>query len=308
MTRSLGRASIWRGQSVARRLDSGYGIIRGKAVVPQGPAALSSTRTRRRGDDELRGRVTIAPLWYHGPRSDTPAIVHGGGPSGSTQHAHPEQRQPSDRSLQRGSTESADIEAGVSVGAGTSIWYRAQVRNGAQVGADCVIGRDAFIDEQVVIGDRVKIQNAALVYHGVTVEDGVFIGPNAILTNDRFPRAITADGRLARAEDWTVSPIRLRTGASIGAGAVVVAGNDVGRFATVGAGAVVTRTCPTMRSSPATPRAASAGSARAAIVWPTQRARRSPPTHRADATCTGCGLAYGIDDGSCVRVGSQAAR
>jgi tetrahydrodipicolinate N-succinyltransferase len=89
----------------------------------------------------------------------------------------------------------------------------------------------------------VKIQNAALVYHGVTVEDGVFIGPNAILTNDRFPRSITADGRLARAEDWTVSPIRLRTGASIGAGAVVVAGNDVGRFATVGAGAVVTRTC-----------------------------------------------------------------
>ena len=118
------------------------------------------------------------------------------------------------------------------------------MRTGARIGAECVIGRDAFIDEGVEIGDRVKIQNAALVYHGVTVEDGVFIGPNAILTNDRFPRAITATGELARADDWVVSPIRLRTGASIGAGAVVVAGCDVGRFATVGAGAVVTRAVP----------------------------------------------------------------
>ena len=72
------------------------------------------------------------------------------------------------------------------------------------------MGRDAFIDEGVTIGDRVKIQNAALVYHGVSVEDGVFIGPNAILTNDRFPGAITRTGELARADDWTVSPILLR--------------------------------------------------------------------------------------------------
>jgi UDP-2-acetamido-3-amino-2,3-dideoxy-glucuronate N-acetyltransferase len=135
----------------------------------------------------------------------------------------------------------ADLEADVGVGAGTSIWHRAQVRIGARIGRDCVIGRDVFVDEGVEIGDRVKIQNGALVYHGVTVEDGVFIGPGAILTNDRFPRAITSTGELARADDWTVSPIRLRHGSSIGAGAVVVAGTDIGEFATVGAGAVVTR-------------------------------------------------------------------
>jgi acetyltransferase-like isoleucine patch superfamily enzyme len=135
----------------------------------------------------------------------------------------------------------ADIEAEVSVGPRTSIWHRAQVRTGARIGAECVIGRDVFIDEGVRLGDRVKVQNAALVYHGVTVEDGVFIGPGAILTNDRYPRAITPTGELARADDWTVSPILLRSGASIGAGAVVVAGTTVGRFATVGAGAVVTR-------------------------------------------------------------------
>ena len=138
----------------------------------------------------------------------------------------------------------ADLEPDVAVGPETSIWHRAQVRVGARIGAQCVIGRDAFIDEGVVIGDRVKVQNGALIYHGVTVEDGVFIGPGAILTNDRYPRAITPAGDLARAEDWTVSPIRLRHGSSIGAGAVVVAGTDVGRFATVGAGAIVTRDVP----------------------------------------------------------------
>ena len=139
---------------------------------------------------------------------------------------------------------SADVEADVSVGARTSVWHRAQMRIGARIGAECVIGRDAFIDEGVAIGDRVKIQNGALVYHGVTVEDGVFIGPGAILTNDRYPRAITATGELARADDWTVSPIRLLAGCSIGAGAVVVAGTSIGRFATVGAGAIVTRDVP----------------------------------------------------------------
>ena len=135
----------------------------------------------------------------------------------------------------------ADIESDVSVGAGSSVWHRAQLRTGVRIGAECVIGRDAFIDEGVMIGDRVKVQNAALVYHGVTVGSGVFIGPGAILTNDRYPRAITSSGELARADDWQLSPIRLHDGCSIGAGAVVVAGVEVGAFATVGAGAVVTR-------------------------------------------------------------------
>jgi acetyltransferase-like isoleucine patch superfamily enzyme len=138
----------------------------------------------------------------------------------------------------------ADLEPDVRVGPGTRIWNRAQVRTGATIGADCVVGRDVYIDTGVSIGDRVKIENAALVYNGVTVEDGVFIGPGAILTNDRYPRAITSTGDLAGTDDWTVSPIRLREGCSIGAGAVVVAGVDVGRFAMVGAGGVVTRSVP----------------------------------------------------------------
>ena len=139
---------------------------------------------------------------------------------------------------------SAELEAGVSVGPRTSVWNRAVLRSGASLGAECVIGRDAFIDEGVRLGDRVKVQNGALIYHGVTVGNGVFIGPGAILTNDRFPRAVTATGELARGDDWTVSPIELRDGCSIGAGAVVVAGLTVGRFATVGAGSVVTHDVP----------------------------------------------------------------
>lgn len=139
---------------------------------------------------------------------------------------------------------SADLEPGVTVGPGSSVWHRAQLRTGARIGAECVVGRDAFIDEGVTLGDRVKIQNGALVYHGVTVEDGVFIGPGAILTNDRYPRAITATGALARAADWTIGTVLLQHGCSIGAGAIVVAGSTVGSFATVGAGAVVTRDVP----------------------------------------------------------------
>jgi UDP-2-acetamido-3-amino-2,3-dideoxy-glucuronate N-acetyltransferase len=138
----------------------------------------------------------------------------------------------------------ADLEQDVVVGPGSAIWHRAQVRAGARIGALCVIGRDAFIDEGVSIGDRVKIQNGALIYHGVTVEDGVFVGPGAILTNDRYPRAITSSGDLATAEDWTVGPITLHRGSSIGAGAVIVAGVEIHEFATVGAGAVVTRSVP----------------------------------------------------------------
>ena len=138
----------------------------------------------------------------------------------------------------------ADLEPDVTVGAGTSIWHRAQVRTGATLGAECIVGRDAFIDEGVIVGDRVKIQNLALIYHGVTIGNGVFIGPGAILTNDRYPRAVTSTGELARAADWQVTPIRLEDGSSVGAGAVIVAGVTIGRFATVGAGAVVTRDVP----------------------------------------------------------------
>ncbi len=139
---------------------------------------------------------------------------------------------------------SATIEENVSVGDGTSIWHLVHVRQGARIGAECVISRGVFIDVGVQIGNRVKIQNYVSVYHGVTVDDGVFVGPNVVFTNDKRPRAINPDGSLKNADDWVVSPTHVRTGAAIGANSVIVCGIVIGRWAMIGAGAVVTHDVP----------------------------------------------------------------
>jgi len=138
----------------------------------------------------------------------------------------------------------ADVSPQATIGPGTRIWHQAQVREGAVIGANCIIGKGVYIDLNVVVGDNCKIQNGALLYHGATVEDGVFIGPQACLTNDRLPRAITPDGQLKGDSDWTVGPIRLCYGSSIGAGAIILSGVTIGRFALVAAGAVVTHAVP----------------------------------------------------------------
>lgn len=139
---------------------------------------------------------------------------------------------------------SADVSAQAQIGADTRIWHGAQVREHAVIGPECIVGKDVYIDHAVTIGARVKIQNSALIYHGATIEDGVFIGPQACLTNDKQPRAINPDGTLKRADDWEVSPTCIRMGAAVGACAVILPGVTVGRFAMVGAGAVVTRDVP----------------------------------------------------------------
>ncbi|MGL4649065.1 MAG: acyltransferase [Caldilineaceae bacterium] len=139
---------------------------------------------------------------------------------------------------------SADVAVGATIGAGCRIWNRAQVREGALLGPGCIVGKDAYVDAGVKVGALCKIQNSALIYHGATLEDGVFIGPQACLTNDRNPRAITADGHQKGADDWQVAPILVRYGAAVGACAVVVGGVTIGRFAMVGAGAVVTHDVP----------------------------------------------------------------
>jgi acetyltransferase-like isoleucine patch superfamily enzyme len=138
----------------------------------------------------------------------------------------------------------ADVSAQATIGPGSRIWHQAQVREGARLGANCIVGKGAYVDADVTIGDNVKIQNNACLYHGVEVQDGVFVGPGAIVTNDRLPRAINPDGTLKSGADWEVSATLLKRGASIGAGAVVLAGVTVGAFALVGAGAVVTRDVP----------------------------------------------------------------
>jgi acetyltransferase-like isoleucine patch superfamily enzyme len=127
----------------------------------------------------------------------------------------------------------ADVEAGARVGARTKIWHLAHVRSTADIGADCVIGRNVYVDANVVIGDLVKVQNNVSVYQGVTLEDEVFVGPCAVFTNDLRPRAQNAD--------WQITPTIVRRGASIGANATLICGIEIGSYAMVAAGSVVTR-------------------------------------------------------------------
>lgn len=138
----------------------------------------------------------------------------------------------------------ATVEEGVSVGVGTTVWALSHVRRGARLGAGCVLGANVLIDEDVIIGDRCKIQNNALIYRPAVLEDGVFVGPAAVLTNDRVPRAVNPDGSPKALGDWTPTGVHVETGASIGAGVVVVAGVRVGRWAMVAAGAVVATDVP----------------------------------------------------------------
>ena len=140
--------------------------------------------------------------------------------------------------------DSADVDATAAIGDGSTVWHLAQVRGDAVIGEDCVIGRGAYIGTGVRMGSRCKVQNYALVYEPAVLEDGVFIGPAAVLTNDTFPRAVNPDGTLKSAHDWEPVGVTVREGAAIGARAVCVAPVVVGRWATVAAGAVVTRDVP----------------------------------------------------------------
>jgi acetyltransferase-like isoleucine patch superfamily enzyme len=138
----------------------------------------------------------------------------------------------------------ADVSPLAEIGEGTRIWHAAQVRERVRLGQNCIVGKNVYIDFEVQIGNNVKIQNNCSLYHGLVVEDGVFVGPHVVFTNDRMPRAINPDGSLKGASDWQVSQTTVRYGASIGAGSIIVAGVTIGRWALIGAGAVVTRDVP----------------------------------------------------------------
>jgi acetyltransferase-like isoleucine patch superfamily enzyme len=122
------------------------------------------------------------------------------------------------------------------VGPGTRIWAWAHVMRGARIGADCNVGEHCFIESGAILGDRVTVKNGVAVWDGVTVEDGVFLGPAAVLTNDRRPRS--------RAPGFVPQRTVLREGCTIGANATVLSGLEIGRYAMIGAGALVTRDVP----------------------------------------------------------------
>jgi acetyltransferase-like isoleucine patch superfamily enzyme len=117
------------------------------------------------------------------------------------------------------------------IGPGTRIWAFAHVMAGARIGADCNICDHTYVEGGVIVGDRVTLKSGVYLWEGTVVEDDVFLGPQATLTNDRYPHS--------RQQDWTCEGITIRRGASIGAGAVLLPGITIGERAMVGAGAVV---------------------------------------------------------------------
>jgi UDP-2-acetamido-3-amino-2,3-dideoxy-glucuronate N-acetyltransferase len=138
----------------------------------------------------------------------------------------------------------AEVSDEAVIGDGTSIWHQVQVRKGVRIGRNCILGKGVYVDEDVSIGDNVKIQNYALIYHGLRIEDGVFVGPHVCFTNDLHPRAVNPDGSLKAASDWVVTPTLVREGVSLGANSTIVCGVNIGRWAMVGAGSVVTHSVP----------------------------------------------------------------
>jgi UDP-2-acetamido-3-amino-2,3-dideoxy-glucuronate N-acetyltransferase len=133
--------------------------------------------------------------------------------------------------------ETAIIDEGCHIGEGTKIWHFCHIMTGAVIGKGCSIGQNVFISSDVVLGNNVKVQNNVSIYTGVTLEDDVFLGPSCVFTNVLHPRStVNRKGQFSRTN--------VGAGATIGANATVVCGHDIGRFAFVGAGAVVTKRVP----------------------------------------------------------------
>jgi acetyltransferase-like isoleucine patch superfamily enzyme len=137
----------------------------------------------------------------------------------------------------------AMVERGVEIGGGTRIWDNVHLRAPSRIGCDCIIGEKTYVAYGVTIGDRVKINAFVYICTAVTIEDGVMISAGTVFTNDRFPRAATSDlSRLRPSDpDEQTLPTWVRAGATIGAGCVIGCDLEIGRFAMVGMGSVVTR-------------------------------------------------------------------
>lgn len=131
----------------------------------------------------------------------------------------------------------AVIDEGCKIGVGTKIWHFTHIMSTAIVGDNCVLGQNVFVGSNVVLGNNVKVQNNVSLYEGVICEDEVFIGPSAVFTNVINPRAA-----IERKNEFQKTVIG--KGASIGANATIICGIEIGSYAFVGAGAVVTKTIP----------------------------------------------------------------
>jgi UDP-2-acetamido-3-amino-2,3-dideoxy-glucuronate N-acetyltransferase len=172
----------------------------------------------------------------------------------------------------------AVVDDGAQIGAGTKVWHFCHVMSGARVGAGCGLGQNVFVAGTAVVGDRCKVQNNVSIYDGVVLEDDVFVGPSAVFTNVKTPRA-------AVNRKGAYQQTRIGRGATIGANATIVCTTTVGEHAFVAAGAVVTRDVP--------PFALVAGVPARRIGWACRCGESLP----AALTCRACGSGY-VESGS----------
>ncbi len=188
----------------------------------------------------------------------------------------------------------AIIESNVHLGEGTAVWDNVHIRRDAVLGDECIVGGKSTIACEVRIGNRVKINSSVYICNGVTIEDGVMISAGTVFTNDRFPRATTPDLKQLRSSDpdeHTLTTL-VREGATIGAGCIVGCNLEIGRWAMIGMGSIVTKSVPDFCLAIGTP---------ARVVGVVCRC--GEPVHRfgeQDSTAamqtTGqCGLSYSIN-------------
>jgi UDP-2-acetamido-3-amino-2,3-dideoxy-glucuronate N-acetyltransferase len=183
--------------------------------------------------------------------------------------------------------ESSYVDDGAAIGAGTKVWHFCHVMSGAVIGRNCSLGQNVVVMPGTKLGDNVKVQNNVSIYEGVECEDDVFLGPSMVFTNVTNPRS-----HVSRKDEYR--PTRVRRGASIGANATVVCGNELGSYCFVGAGAVVTSDVPAF--------ALMAGVPARRLGWMCQCGVRLPDAGEA-LECRACGTAYRLEaDGAALRM------
>jgi UDP-2-acetamido-3-amino-2,3-dideoxy-glucuronate N-acetyltransferase len=177
--------------------------------------------------------------------------------------------------------ESAWIDEPCEIGEGTTIWHFSHVMENARIGRNCNLGQNVVVSPDVVLGNNVKVQNNVSIYTGVILEDDVFCGPSMVFTNVVNPRS-----EIPRRDEYRRTLVR--RGASLGANATLVCGVEIGRYAFVGAGAVVTRDVPAY--------ALVVGSPARRVGW-VCRCGVKLPAGSAEPRCAACGNTY-KEDGS----------
>lgn len=174
------------------------------------------------------------------------------------------------------------IDDGCIIGAGTKIWHFSHIMPDCTIGQDCNLGQNVVVSPGVVLGNRVKVQNNVSIYSGVICEDDVFLGPSMVFTNVINPRSA-----INRREQFRMT--RVGKGASIGANATIVCGNDIGDYAFIGAGAVVTKSVPAF--------ALLVGNPARQIGWMSEYGHRLNFDSAGLATCPESGICYKLTNG-----------